>query len=130
MRWNRFAAVAAVSVVLVGCGPAGTGGGTEGRLESDGNPLGDFQVRVFEADGNAAVAVGVTDYAGAFDLVSEDASEAVELPAGRYRATVEAIGSAVAVPDEYVDLATTPLMADYDGSGLLSFNIPGLQPPQ
>ena len=133
MRSLRSLSAIACGLVLAlaACGSPVTVGGTEGTLTTGPNPLGDFEVRIYDAaDLSQPVGQGVTGYDGRFELVTPDGSRAVDLPAGAYRVTVESVGSPVVVPDGYRDAAATPLAFDHDGSGPIALGIPGLTLPK
>ncbi len=114
-------------LLIAGCGPNAVDGGTEGRLKTDGNPLPDVQITVFPAGEGDALGRAVTDAAGAFSLVDRDSTGPLQLPSGSYVFVLESVGAPTALPKEYHDRDTSPLLIDWTAGAPLELNVPGLK---
>ena len=108
----------ALLVALGGCGQASSPmTGTAGQVLLNGFGFGDIQVNVF-GDAGERVAFGVSDSSGSFRLLTPDASRAVNLEPGKYRLTVESVGSVpVPIPAPLAQPDKTPLVREWSGSG-------------
>lgn len=116
---------------VVGCGPTPVTGGTPGRLSTGGNPLGEMQVNVYQAESlDTPIGFGVTAADGSFELVQPAAAGPLALEPGKYRFTVESIGSPILVPKKYADSKTTPLEVDWQSGAEVVLEIPGLKLPR
>ncbi|MCC9605732.1 hypothetical protein LOC68_21470 [Blastopirellula sp. JC732] len=118
-------------VTLVGCGPTPVTGGTTGVLTTSGNPLGEMQVNVFRADGlDMPIGFGTTAADGSFELVQPAAAGPLVLTPGKYRFSVESIGSPVLLPKKYGSATTSPLEVEWRSDQPLALDIPGLKLPK
>jgi hypothetical protein len=114
-------------LALPACGPAPTAGGTTGTLTTDGHPVLDVQVTVFEADSGLKLGFAVTRGDGTFELVTPDAGAPLRLKPGSYRVTLESVGAAIELPQDYLDAETTPLAFDWSEGEPLNLNATGLK---
>jgi hypothetical protein len=121
--WVLFAVIA---TSLSGCGPRPVAGGTPGMLRAGNEPLSEVQITVHRAEngGWSAIGFGVADSKGAFELVTNDAAEALSLPQGEYRFTLESVGAPLKIPGEYTQPETTPLQVEWDEGESLDLRIP------
>ncbi|PQO47198.1 hypothetical protein [Blastopirellula marina] len=117
--------------ISIGCGPTPVTGGTSGTLTTSGNPLGEMQVNVFQVDAvETPIGFGVTAADGSFELVQPAAAGPLQLEPGKYRFTVESVGSPIVVPKKYADSKTTPLEVDWQPGAEIKLEIPGLKLPR
>jgi hypothetical protein len=106
--------VALVLIMLLtsaGCGVRPVTGGTPGRLLSEGTPVAEMQVAVFQNDGAhwQQIGFGVTAGDGTFALVKNQAQGPLVLSPGEYRFTLESVGAPVTFPAAYANPSSTPL---------------------
>ncbi|UUO07602.1 hypothetical protein M4951_04670 [Blastopirellula sp. J2-11] len=132
---NRLNLILTLSAFLlplsVGCGPKPVTGGTSGTLLTSGNPLGEMQVNVYRSDAaDKPLGFGVTAADGSFELVQPAAVGPLQLEPGKYRFTVESVGSPVVLPKKYASSKTTPLEVDLQPDQPLELDIPGLKLPK
>lgn len=122
-----------ISTVLFssGCGNGAVPGGTEGKLLSDGNPLGDFKITAYQKESDAFKAIGSsrTKNDGGFKLIKDNSEDNLWLPEGEYVFTVESIGSDVVIPKEYSKPETTLLKVNWNEDEELLLDIPNLKEP-
>ncbi|MCA9130487.1 MAG: carboxypeptidase regulatory-like domain-containing protein [Planctomycetales bacterium] len=116
----------ATLVVTTGCSQQGTAGGTRGRLTSDGVPLPQMQVTVFDAHSNS-IATGFTQNNGQFELVSLDGAEPVLLSPGEYRWTLQTVGAEVDIPKRLTDPASSDLAVEWNEDNEIVLEAPGLK---
>lgn len=112
-----------------GCAPAPIVGGTAGKLTSEGNPLPDVQVNLYLASTGERVGYGITAADGSFELIAGDSSGPLELPLGSYVVTLESVGAPVEFPPPYTRPDATPLRVDWEGTGGLDLQVPGIRLP-
>ncbi|MEW4565417.1 carboxypeptidase-like regulatory domain-containing protein [Bremerella sp. JC770] len=112
--------------VLVGCGqPPAIPGGTPGTLHTEGQPLGEVRVTVFDHDGHPQ-AFAVSDRQGNFQLREEATLEGVHLPPGNYRLTIESAGEFTMLwPKAYRSPKKSPLEIDWTAEQTeIDLNVP------
>ena len=106
-------ALASLSLLpIAGCGPTPVLGGTHGLLHSNGTPLRDIEVTLYQQDGSdwRRVGSGVSQPDGSFELVQPAATGSLFLGPGEYRITLHSVGTeTVEFPAEFTDPAKTPL---------------------
>lgn len=120
-------ALAAGMLAVSGCGPQPISGGTQGTLRAEDGALGEVQLTVHQAEGNAWRVVGFADTAadGTFELVTVGATERLVLSAGEYRCTLESVGAPIVFPPEYTAAESTPLEVVWpSGDGRLDLTVP------
>lgn len=125
--WTAW--VAAGVLLIAGCGPGPTKGGTAGRILAGGQPLSEVQVTVhrIEAGTSQPLGFGVPRADGSFQLVTTDASGPLLLAPGEYRCTIESIGAPVAIPATYQSADATPLHVQWSSdSRELTLEVPAL----
>ncbi|WDI44415.1 carboxypeptidase-like regulatory domain-containing protein [Bremerella sp. P1] len=103
-----------LAFVLIGCGPPPTiPGGTPGKLHSEGEPLREVRLTVYDHDGHPQ-AFAVSDRQGNFQLRKEATLEGVHLPPGSYRVTIESAGEfRMLWPKAYRSPDKSPLKIDW-----------------
>ncbi len=98
--------------LLLGCqGKQSTPGGTPGVLTmKNGQPLPDIQVSIFsESHPNQILGVGVTGLDGTFVLRDPEAHRPLWLAPGKYRLTLESVGSIpLRMPESWSKPSKTP----------------------
>ncbi len=132
-RTPFFSLLTAILCMSLGCGRShrSTAGGTPGQVvTASGHPLIDVLVRFHshseaqsaekddaqEAKMAEGIAMGSTDLGGNFRLTTPDAKSAVWLTPGRYRVTIESMGSVPYFWNESLnDPRQTPLFLDWNG---------------
>ena len=96
------ATAALLSVCILGCSgpPQPITGGTAGVLRSGEQTLAEMQVTLYDMQTGTPQPIGfaVTGGDGTFQLVTNEARAALQLPAGSYRWTLESAGSPVRIP--------------------------------
>ncbi|TWT39358.1 hypothetical protein [Blastopirellula retiformator] len=118
-------------LAMAGCGPTPVTGGATGRLTTGENPLAEMQVNVYRADGvDTPIGFGTTAADGSFELVQPAAAGPLMLEPGKYRFTVESIGSPVMLPKKYGSAASSPLEIDWQSGQAITLDIPGLKMPR
>lgn len=97
-------------VLLLGCGPRPTTGGTPGTLQYGGLPRVDVQIQLHILPTQDRVGFGITTADGKFQLFTPDAKKPLFLSPGEYCITLESVGTdPVLFPPEYANPNTTPL---------------------
>lgn len=120
------------ALTFSGCGNGSISGGTGGKLESNGHPLGDFKITVYEFDNDSynPVAFAVSKNDGSFKLIQHEVKGDFWLTTGESAFTIESIGSDVEIPKEYSTPKTTPLKITWNKGEELLLNIPDLKEPK
>lgn len=113
-------------VLLLGCGPRPTTGGTPGTFQYDGLPRVDVQIHLHVLPTQERVGFGITTADGKFQLFTSDAKKPLFLSPGEYAITLESIGTdPVLLPPEYSNPTTTPLRRIWStGDTSLDIHIP------
>lgn len=109
---GSLAALVLVTLLLPGCGgPKPVSGGTPGMLRSQGYPLAEMKVTLYQAEGSGFRLIGFasTGMDGSFQLVTKEARGPLKLPPGNYRYTLESNGSPARIPRAVLKPETTPL---------------------
>jgi|GEM_PF-339276 len=114
-----IAAALLMAVCCLGCsGPQPITGGTAGVLRSGEHSLAEMQVTIYDMQTGTPQPIGfaVTGDDGSFQLVTNEARAALQLPAGSYRWTLESAGSPVSVPPALMKPETSPLQLTWHAS--------------
>lgn len=112
-------AIGLALLLVTGCGgPRPITGGTPGVLRAGGEVLAEVQVTVHQLDvaGPRPIGFAVTGADGTFQLVTNRAREALQLPPGDYCFTLESAGSPARIPVTLARAETTPLKRKWSAS--------------
>jgi len=125
---HRFASIhfTLLACTMIGCGPPpAIPGGTPGKLHTDGQPLREVRVTVFDHDGQPQ-AFAVSDGQGNFQLRKEATLEGVHLPPGSYRLTLESAGEfRMLWPKNYRSPEKSPLKIEWtEGQTEIDLDVP------
>ena len=125
-RWHFYASLLCIPFVIIlsitGCrGPQPITGGTPGMLRAGGEQLAEMQLTLHQFENGTLRPVGfaVTGMDGSFELVTNEAKGALQLPPGLYRCTLESAGSPLKIPPALASAESTPLRVTWptsDGS--------------
>ena len=112
--------VSGVCSIVIGCGGyRSVPGGTEGLLQSDGEPIAGIEVTIHELNETSweVIGSGVSLSDGTFVLRSPLAEGPLWLQPGEYRVTLASVRpDFVALPVKYLSVLDTPFEVDWSSS--------------